>query len=139
MPKIKATPPVMLFIRDVHLLEHDAATQYRFNRFWAVLWGLAMVAVLFPLWPHTADKLVQLLILEVSLWANFATHFSGMSAALAAKNSTRAASHLADTIGTVQADIHTTADAVLPMLQSQHELYRTRTESDSDIRRPARV
>lgn len=132
----------MLFIRDVHLLEHDAATQYKFNRFWAIIWGLAIVAVVFPLWPHHTNDFVQLLILEVSLWANFATHFSGMSAALAAKNSTRAGNDLAEIIDDVQHDIHDTAESVddlLPMLQSKHELHRPRAESDSDIRRTARV
>lgn len=33
--------------------------------------------------PHDTPALVQLLILEVSLWANFATHFGALSAAQA--------------------------------------------------------
>lgn len=78
----------LMFTTNVHNLEYDAATQYRFHFFWAWLWFLALVAIpLFPMaWGHSVPALI---IQEVSLWANFATHFGAMSAALAAKSSNK--------------------------------------------------
>lgn len=73
----------MLVRRDIHNMEYDAGTQYRFHRFWAIFWFLTMLAV--PCFPSLVANLPALLILEASLWANTATHFGGMSAALAAK------------------------------------------------------
>ena len=103
--KIKATTPWMLIIKDIRLLEHDAASQYRFNRTCAIIWAGAMLALLIPLWPHNLQAFVQLLILEVSLWANFATHFGAMSAALAAKNTTRVLGDTSDVVEDISDDI----------------------------------
>lgn len=104
--KIKATTPWMLIIKDIRLLEHDAASQYKFNRSCAIIWALAMGALLIPLWPHNLQMFVQLLILEVSLWANFATHFGAMSAALAAKNTTRVIGDTSDIVEDMSDDIN---------------------------------
>jgi hypothetical protein len=80
------TNPFLMFIkRDVHALEYNASTQYRFNQAWAWFWFATMLIV--PFVPVLRSSLAALLILEASLWANFATHFSGMSSALASKNS----------------------------------------------------
>jgi hypothetical protein len=76
----------LLFKRDIQALEYDPGAQYKFHFFWTWTWFLAMIALpFFPvLWGHT---LPALLIQEISLWANFATHFGAMSSALAAKGS----------------------------------------------------
>lgn len=84
MPKLKATIPIMLLMRDISLLEHDAQAQYKFNRFWAIFWALMMIVVLFfpSLYNH---DFAALIIIEVTIWSSFATHFGSMSAALATK------------------------------------------------------
>lgn len=88
--KLKATPLVMIILKDVDHLEHDASSQYKFNRFWAITWFLCLTYFSFPtvgaLLAGQTDKFVQYLILDISLWANFATHFGAMSGALAAMN-----------------------------------------------------
>ena len=78
-------PLIMLFRRDIRKLEYDPATQYRFHftATWTWLTSMPLTAAIF--WPHSLAQLAQLLILEISLWANVATHFGAMSAALAAK------------------------------------------------------
>lgn len=78
----------LMVTKDVHNLEYDASSQYRFHLFWAWLWFLVLVAIpFFPsAWGHSLSALI---IEEVSLWANFATHFGAMSAALAAKQQTK--------------------------------------------------
>lgn len=83
--KLLTNPFLMLIRRDIHALEYSASTQYRFNQVWAWLWFTTMVIV--PFIPVLRESIAALLILEASLWANFATHFGGMSAALASKNS----------------------------------------------------
>lgn len=74
----------MLFRRDIHRLEYDPAAQYRFHFVLTWTWFLTMIGLPFlpSLWGH---NLPALIIQEISLWANFATHFGGMSAALAAR------------------------------------------------------
>ncbi len=64
-------------------LETDARAQARFHLTLAWFWIISMVAVWFAWPPHDTASLIQLLILEVSLWANFATHFGALSAAQA--------------------------------------------------------
>jgi hypothetical protein len=78
----------LLFKRDIHALEYDPGAQYKFHFFWTWAWAVCMVALPFlpKLWAHQLSALV---IIEVSLWANFATHFGAMSSALAAKGSTQ--------------------------------------------------
>ena len=77
-------PSVMMITNNVHNLEYDASTQYKFHRAWALFWFLTMLVV--PFFATLRVSIAALLILEASLWANFATHFGGMSAALAAKD-----------------------------------------------------
>lgn len=74
-----------MFTTDVHNLEYNAATQYKFHFFWAWTWFAVLIAIpFFPqAWGHSISALI---IQEVSLWANFATHFGSMSSALAAKH-----------------------------------------------------
>lgn len=118
MNKKRATP-WRLITRDIRHLEHDATSQYRFNRFWATIWGISMAAVVVPLWPHSLNAFVQLLILEVSLWANFATHFGAMSAALAAMNTSKTLDDTSDVVKDLSEDIDdihavTVDDSALP-------------------------
>lgn len=79
---------ILLFTRNVHSLEYDPAVQYRFHFAAAWLWFAAMIAIPFvpTLYGHQVAALV---IQEVSFWANFATHFGAMSAALAAAGSSQ--------------------------------------------------
>lgn len=78
-------PLLMLIRRDVHQLEYDPQTQYRFHFTLTWMWFITMIALPFvpELWGHNMPALI---IQEISLWANFATHFGAMSAALAAKH-----------------------------------------------------
>lgn len=109
MTKFKATPPIMLLMKDISLLEHDAATQYSFNRFWAIFWGGMMFALLFfpDLYAHSISALI---ITEVSLWANFATHFGAMSSALAAKNTTKTLTDASETVTDISENIEGIGD-----------------------------
>lgn len=77
---------MMILFKDVNLLEHDPESQYKFNRFWAITWSLCILTVPFIpiLYQHNLGTLI---VIEVSLWANFASHFGNMSSALAAMNS----------------------------------------------------
>lgn len=98
--KIKANPLIMFLFKDIDLLEHDARSQYKFNRFFAILWFVVMIGLPFDkgLYAHSISALI---ITEVSLWANFATHFSGMSSALAASNTSRTVDNIAEDVGQV--------------------------------------
>lgn len=109
---------MMILFKDISLLEHDAQTQYKFNRFWALVWSLTMVAI--PCVPTLyAHSVSALIIQEISLWANFATHFGAMSAALAAKNTARtlgdttyAVSDMDTTVDDIQDNVNQIADAL---------------------------
>lgn len=68
------------FVRD---FEENARTQARFHQVMAWFWLLSMVGVLFIDHPHTNADIVALVILEVSLYANFATEFGALSASQA--------------------------------------------------------
>lgn len=73
-----------LFARQIKSLEYDPAVQYRFHQSFMFFWIVAMVGVAFiPAFHH---NVASLLIMEVSLYANFATDFGAMSSALAAGN-----------------------------------------------------
>ena len=79
---------LLLFKRDLHNLEYDPATQYRFNAFWAWVWlaQMPLVLVMIVAWPHAWKQISFFYLTEASLWANFANHFGAMSSALAAKH-----------------------------------------------------
>ena len=110
--KVKSVSPRIFFIKDINRLEHDPVAQYKFNRFWAAIWFMSMIGLLYPLWPHNIQTFTSLLILEVSLWANFATHFGAMSAALAAMNTSQRVENISDDID----DIAEVADKVEDLL-----------------------
>lgn len=78
-----------MFRRDIHRLEYDPVTQYKFHFTSTWVWLLTMLLIPFipVLYGHSLSALV---IQEVSLWANTATHFGAMSAALAAKGNQKA-------------------------------------------------
>lgn len=73
-----------LLARNIKALEYDPAVQYRFHQSFMFFWLLAMVGVVFV--PAFHHEVASLLIMEVSLYANFATDFGAMSSALAAGN-----------------------------------------------------
>lgn len=66
-----------------HRLSVDPKWQFKFNAFFSVLWIISMILI--PLCPslygHTTSALI---IEEVSLWANFASHFGALGANLSA-------------------------------------------------------
>lgn len=114
--KFRATPPVMFILKDVRHLEHDPHSQYKFNRFWAIIWFVTIIAAAIALWPSNRTQFVQLLILEVSLWANFATHFGAMSAALAASNTSQDTKEMAEDLDTM-AKVAEKMDEIVPPLR----------------------
>ena len=65
-------------------LGYDATWQFRFNFIFAALWFTSMFMI--PIWYHPAgaDAWLALGVMEVSLWANFATHLGAVTAGLAA-------------------------------------------------------
>jgi hypothetical protein len=109
--KLKATPLMMILFRDVDLLEHDAASQYTFNKRLAVFFFIWMVIIPFvpSFYQHSVGTLI---IEELSLWALVATHFSGMSGALAAKNTGSTVAQVASNVDDIQDDVSKIADVV---------------------------
>lgn len=88
--------------KDVHELEYNPRTQFRWHLVMTVAWFLAMAAFTLG-WFATAgfgsgfsDVSLWLLFFTiwVSLYANFATDFDAMSAALAAISAQSADKHL---------------------------------------------
>lgn len=78
---------LLLLKRDIHQLEYDPATQYRFH-FWATwfwLFNMPLVLVLLICFQKFWLLIALVYITEISLWALVATHLGAMSAALAAK------------------------------------------------------
>lgn len=76
----------MFVVKDIRLMEHDPQTQYKFNKFWATFWFMQMplVILLAIKFSHFWVEISVMYFTQASLWANFATHFSGMSSAIAA-------------------------------------------------------
>lgn len=114
--KVKATAFAMIVFKDVSKLEHDAQAQYKFNRFWAILWFCSLVGIPFvpSLYAHTISALI---IQEISLWANFATHFGAMSSALAADKTKAIVDDMSDDIDDIgkDTDVLRTAVGVEPV------------------------
>lgn len=85
--KSRLLKPLVFFLTPgvylAHKLSVDPSWQFKFNSFFSMLWLSSMVAVLFfPfLYGHTISALI---IEEVSLWANFASHFGALGANLSA-------------------------------------------------------
>jgi hypothetical protein len=110
--KVKASPVVMFFAKDIGRLEHDPNSQYRFNRFWAIFWFLQMpmIALLLILFNHLWIEISIFYVTEASLWANFATHFGSMSSSLAAINTTKTVTAIDDNVDDMQQDVSQIAD-----------------------------
>lgn len=66
----------------IHELEVNAHWQFRFHGIFTVAWFFSMFVA--PFIPTFAGNVAGLVLVEVSLWANFATHFGAMSSALSA-------------------------------------------------------
>jgi hypothetical protein len=74
---------IQLVRKDIHELEYEAQAQYKYHRGAAIVWLASMILILFfP--PLYSNNLGILIILEVSLYANFSTEFGSMSASEAA-------------------------------------------------------
>lgn len=109
--KVKANPLTMFLVKDINKLEHSATTQYKFNRFWSAIWFISLIAI--PFLPKLYDHNIgTLLVLEVSLWANFATHFSGMSSAIAGMNTTKTVDNVANSVDDVSDDVDNIQDTL---------------------------
>lgn len=117
--KIKATSFAMLVFKDVDRLEHDPHEQYKFNRFWAFFWGSQMFVLPIITWkfPHVWMKIEFFYVTQASLWANFATHFGAMSAALAADKTKGVVEDMSDGIDDIgkDTDVLRTAVGVEPV------------------------
>lgn len=75
---------IRLIKATVGSLEYDAKTQYKFHLAATWFWFATLLVLPFIIHPHSGEQWVSLIILEVSLYANFATEFGAMSAAIAA-------------------------------------------------------
>lgn len=65
----------------IHEFEVDPVEQYRFHLFMTWMWLFSMLAVTQV---HAFDQnTAALMIMEVSLWANFASHFTAVGSSLA--------------------------------------------------------
>jgi len=69
--------------KEVHKFETDPVEQYHFHLFFTWFWILAMIGVIFIVPHKTGPEQVALIILEVSLWANFVSHFTAVGASIA--------------------------------------------------------
>ena len=74
---------IQLIRKDIHDLEYEAKTQYKYHRTASIFWLGTMVLIPFIPYLYGGDIGI-LIILEVSLYANFGTEFGAMSAAEAA-------------------------------------------------------
>lgn len=72
-----------LLARNLKSLEYDPHVQYRFHQTFMFIWICCIGGVWFLSAFH---EMAPRLIMEVSLYANFATDFGAMSSALAAGN-----------------------------------------------------
>ena len=81
----KRFKPILWFLTPglyiAHKLSVDPLWQFKFNAFFSVLWLISMVIIPFIpfLW---GNSVAALIIVEVSLWANFASHFGALGANL---------------------------------------------------------
>lgn len=73
----------VLHPRFMDEFENDAKTQAKFHQRMSYFWILTMLLAPLAFFPRDTTSLIQLLILEVSLYANFATEFGALSGAQA--------------------------------------------------------
>jgi len=86
--ELRATPPVKARVRvAVTALESDPMVQYRVHRYGAIYWliNFPVFALLFFFARGFWDTTGVFVILMYSLYANLATDYGAMSAALAAQ------------------------------------------------------
>jgi len=69
--------------------EDDARTQVKFHIFMAWIWAFTMLFTPFAFWPIEGNEFIQILILEVSLYANWATEIGALAAAQASLKADR--------------------------------------------------
>ncbi len=69
--------------RFVEQFENDARTQVKFHVRMTWFWAATMLVAPLAFMPHDMQSLMQLLILEVSLYANWSTEFGALAASQA--------------------------------------------------------
>lgn len=107
-------PLLLIFSRDLKSLEHDPVAQYKFNRWCAIFWFLQMVLVpvMIFYYPGMWLKIEFFYLTEASLWANFATHFGAMSAALAAMQTDKTVHAISEDVTDLSDDVDDIHDVV---------------------------
>lgn len=112
MKRLRASPLAMIILKDVELLEHDADSQYKFNRVAALFWlcNMPLVVVLSVAFPKIWLQISVMYLIQASLWALVATHFGAMSAALAAVKTTSTVQEVSDDVE----EIHDVTDGLQP-------------------------
>lgn len=113
--KLFRLPLLLIFSRDINRLEHDPVAQYRFNRWCAIFWGgqMIMLPIMIFIAPRLWLKIEFFYVTEASLWANFATHFGAMSAALAAMNTSKTVQNISEDVDEIH-DVTDKVDDFLP-------------------------
>lgn len=76
----------MMFSTELHKLEYDPRTQYKFNLWCAWIWLVQMplVAIVLIMFNKFWVQISIFYVAEASVWALVATHFGAMSSSLAA-------------------------------------------------------
>ena len=88
MARIKATPFILMLVKDADMLEHDAKSQYRFNRYCAI--AFLFVSAALPFFPGLYDHAFSnLLFAEIASLSTFATFYGNMTSAVAMANAIR--------------------------------------------------
>jgi hypothetical protein len=80
----------LLHPRFIKQFEDDARTQVKLNLTMTYFWIVMILASVICFFPHDVDALIQLLILEVSLYANVVTHYGALSSAQASLKADKA-------------------------------------------------
>jgi hypothetical protein len=82
-----AHPLILLFMPGVyitHKMANDPKWQFTFNAFFSVFWLIVMGIIVYLPTFRGPQNLAALLIMEVSLWANFISHYGALGANVAA-------------------------------------------------------
>jgi hypothetical protein len=80
--------PILAILRPgvyfTHKMAVDPKWQFVFNALFTTFWLIAMIFVLFLPTFHGSANTPALLIMEVSLWANFISHYGALGGNVAA-------------------------------------------------------
>lgn len=106
----------MLLINDIHKLEYDAHTQYKFNRFWAIFWliNMPLVGILDIAFPKIWVEISVMYLVQSSLWALVATHLGAMSSALSINDTGKVVKDIAENIDDINEDTDNLLEGLVP-------------------------